>query len=126
MVENVNLEVSSENISFMIKKLGEEGNVELLLRLYNKPNVNPFIRDELELALFNSVNSCVKIKDFEKLKMLIDNSAINATLRLHAKMGYEKKKLFFKNTEVLEVPKCLNCKNCTCGKNKEKLKNPRN
>lgn len=126
-MNNVDLSMHSKDISLMVKNLGNQGEIEILLNLYMKQNIHFIIKEELELALFNSVSSCVKSHDFDKLKILINNPYINDNLRLHAEMGYAKKKLMFiENDEVLEVPKCLSCTNCTCEKGKEKLKNPRN
>jgi len=127
IMENLDLSVHSKDISLMVKNLGNQGEIEILLNLYKKQNVHFILKEEIELALFNAVSSCVKNHEFDKLKMLIDNPYINDNLRLHAEMGYEKKKLMFQNTnDVFVVPRSLGCKKCTCSCNKEKLKNSGN
>ncbi len=126
-MENIDLSIHNKTISEIIRKLGFEGDIEMLLKLYKKEKVHAILKDEIELALFNSVSSCIKNLEFEKLKLLIYNPEINDNLRLHAEMGYDKKKFVVKDTnDVLEVPKCLNCKDCKCNTSKEKLKNTRN
>lgn len=126
-MENIDLSTHNKTISEIIRNLGFEGDIETLLKLYKKENVHFTLREEIELALFNSVTACVKKLDLEKLNLLILNPEINDNLRLHAEMGYDKKKFVVKDTnDVLEVPKCLNCKDCKCNTSKEKLKNTRN
>ncbi len=126
-MEKMDLTNNDRSVSTIIRDLGFEGDIETLLKLYKKKNVHFMLREEIELALFNSVTACVKKLDLEKLNLLILNPEINDNLRLHAEMGYDKKKFVVKDTnDVLEVPKCLNCKDCKCNTSKEKLKNIRN
>lgn len=96
--------ISNSNFLDIFNKLGSEGNIELLLYFYKKENTLNFFKDEIELALFNSVDVCVKNLDFEKLKLIISDSSINKNLRFYAKIGYDKKKWFSKS-DVLEVPR---------------------
>lgn len=119
-MENLDLTVNDKNVSEIIRNLGFEGNIEILLKLYKKQNTHFILTEEIELALFNSVTACVRKLEFDKLKLLISNPDVNENLRLHAKINYDNKKFFVKK----EVEKCLGCKKCTC--KGDKLKNPGN
>jgi len=116
-MENVDLTTNGKDISNMIRNLGFEGEIETLLKLYKRENVHFMLKEEIELALFNSVTACVKKMDLEKLNLLILNPEINDNLRLHAKMSYDEGKIF-------DNKKCSICKDCKC--HKEKLKNTGN
>lgn len=121
--ENIDLNLFDKNVSEIIRNLGFEGNIELLLNIYKKEKIHNVIKEEIELALFNSVTSCVKKLDFEKLQLLIKNPEINNNLRLHAKMSYDNKKFFIKNEEIKNG---LGCKKFVFPCNKDKLKNTGN
>jgi len=114
----MDLSNNDRNISTIIRDLGFEGDIETLLKLHKKENIHFVLKEEIELALFNSVTSCVRKLEFDKLELLILNPEINDNLRLHAKVSYENGKRFDNKN------KCSNCKNCKC--NKEKLKNTGN
>lgn len=116
-MEKMDLTNNDRSVSTIIRDLGFEGDIETLLKLYKKKNVHFMLREEIELALFNSVTACVKKLDLEKLNLLILNPEINDNLRLHAKMSYDEGKLF-------DNKKCSFCKDCKC--HKEKLKNTGN
>lgn len=119
-MENIDLSVNDKDVSNIIRNLGFEGNIEILLNLYKKEKIHQVLKEEIELALFNSVTSCVRKLEFDKLELLILNPEINDNLRLHAKITYENGKRFDNKS------KCSNCKDCKCVKEKEKLKNTGN
>lgn len=120
---------SKETISF-IRDLIVKGEVELLLDLYKKDKINSFVKEEVELALFRSIDVCLSKQEFDKIKLILNDSQVNDSMRLAAKIAYDKKCLCgcFDKGVISEIPSSLKkCNgNCKCKTLKSKVNQTRN
>jgi len=99
-----------------IEIIKKERKVSVLLRMYERKNLMEYFGDEIEMALFNCIDSCSRKGEYDKIKKIIENPFVNDNIVSNAKRVYNKRDKGI----MLETPKsfekCTTCKNCNCGK----------
>jgi hypothetical protein len=118
MYMSINFNQRSNEISSLIQDLTIKGEIGILLSIYKKDKINSFIKDEVELAIFKSIGVCLSKLEFDKINLLINDPVINDSIRLAAKMAYDKRFLCgcYDKGVISEIPSSLKkCGgNCKC------------
>lgn len=108
----------SKEVSSIIQELIFNGEIENLLNIYKKDKINSFIKDEVELALFRSIDVCLSKSEFDKINLVLKDPEVNEFIRFAAQVAYDKRYLCSCSDKgvVSEIPSSLKkCKgNCKC------------
>jgi hypothetical protein len=118
MYMSINFNQRSKEVTSILQELIFNGEIEILLGIYKKNEINCFVKDEVELAIFRTIDVCLSKYEFDKINLVLKDPEVNESIRFAAQVAYDKRCLCgcYEKGVVSEIPLSLKkCKgNCKC------------